>query len=463
MKVRTKFILALIVLVVLAAAAMPLANLLAGPPQSKLAEVGKGDPEFVAAAQVLAANCAHCHVEGASRPFYAHLPLVKALVEHDVKTGLSYADYGRDLFPTDGQPVSEVVLAKLEHVVEDGHMPPPHYLALHWDSAVSEAEKNALRAWIHKVRAEHYATGTAAETLKNEPVQPIPDAVDGIDPRKVALGEKLFHDARLSKDNTVSCASCHDLAKGGCDREQYSTGVGKAVGGINSPTVFNSGLQFIQFWDGRAADLGEQAAGPVENPIEMAEDWANVPAKLQQDPALVQEMQAVYPEGITKETICDAIAAFEHTLLTPNSRFDRYLKGDEAALTADEKKGYELFKTAGCASCHVGKALGGQSFERMGRKGDYFGDRGTPLTEADYGRYNVTKDEADRYVFKTPMLRNIALTYPYFHDGSRTTLKDAVLAMSRYQMGVELSDADADLIVAFLNTLTGEYKGAALK
>ena len=180
------------------------------------------------------------------------------------------------------------------------------------------------------------------------------------------------------------------------------------------------------------------------------------------DKELTAEFTAVYPDGYSGENLTDAIAEFEKTLLTPNSRFDRYLKGDSTALTAQEIKGYELFKANDCATCHVGANLGGQSYELMGLKADYFGDRGLELTVEDNGRYKETKQERDRHRFKTPGLRNVALTAPYLHDGTAKTLDEAVDAMAKYEVGTTLSSADRDDIVAFLKTLTGEYQGKPL-
>jgi cytochrome c peroxidase len=253
------------------------------------------------------------------------------------------------------------------------------------------------------------------------------------------------------------------LARGGTDQAPTSTGIGGAVGPINSPTTYNSGLFLRQFWDGRAADLEEQAAGPVHNPIEMGSNWDEVIPKLEEDPAYVEAFAALYPDqGLTGDSIVDAIAVFERSLITPNSRFDRFLKGDGEAITEQELRGYELFKDIGCANCHVGAAMGGQSFERMGLKDDYFADRGD-ITDVDAGQFNFTGKEEDRFKFKVPTLRNIAVTFPYFHDGQTDNLKDAVAIMSKYQEGRQLSDEEADLIVAFLQTLTGEYEGKPLQ
>ena len=305
------------------------------------------------------------------------------------------------------------------------------------------------------------ATAGLSMAHSDEPIKPISPELK-LDARKVALGDRLFHDKRLSKDNSMSCASCHNLSGGGVDGLPSSIGVGGARGPINAPTVFNSSLNFRQFWDGRAASLEEQAAGPVHNPKEMGSNWAEVLGKLSQDAAMVSQFKAVYPDGLQSKNIQDAIAVFERSLTTPNARFDKYLKGDTTALSPDELRGYQLFKAYGCVACHQGVNMGGNMFQTFGVMGDYFNKRGN-LTEADLGRFSVTKNESDKHVFKVPSLRNIALTAPYFHDGSAKTLNDAVDVMFKYQLGRSASLQDKELIVKFLHTLTGEYNGKPLQ
>lgn len=274
---------------------------------------------------------------------------------------------------------------------------------------------------------------------------------------KVALGRALFKDVRLSRDNSISCASCHDLTSFGHDRRRVSLGVGGAEGSVNAPTVFNSSLNFAQFWDGRAGSLEEQAAGPVHNPVEMATDWATVIGKLQGDAAFRDEFRRVYPDGITVANLADAIATFERTLLTENSPFDRYLRGDQQAIDDRARLGYRRFRDLGCASCHQGVNVGGNMFQNFGVMGDYFGDRTRqrPAVAADLGRFNVTGQEVDRHVFKVPSLRNVAETAPYFHDGSVASLDEAVAIMGRYQLGRQLSRDEVDSLVVFLKTLSG--------
>ena len=292
-----------------------------------------------------------------------------------------------------------------------------------------------------------------------EPILPVPDFIVA-EHRKVELGERLFNDVRLSRNDTISCASCHDLGNGGDDGQRRSSGVGGAESAINAPTVFNSGLNFVQFWDGRAASLEDQIDGPIHHPDEMGSNWPAILRKLSGDPDYVRTFAKIYPEGLSEHAAKDAIATFERTLVTPGARFDRFLRGEAAAITPAEREGYALFKSLGCISCHQGRNVGGNMFQTFGVMGDYFADRGSP-TPADDGRFNVTGDARDRYVFKVPSLRNVALTPPYFHDGSAATLGQAVAVMAWYQLGRRLKEREVGLIVAFLKTLTGRYQRAA--
>ena len=297
-------------------------------------------------------------------------------------------------------------------------------------------------------------TLTAAGAGAQEPIKPIPEQVD-VDPGKVELGRALFHDTRLSKDGTISCASCHDLASGGDDGRRVSIGVDGKLGMINSPTVFNAGFNFKQFWDGRSDTLEDQADAPIQSAIEMGSIWPDVVAKLYMDEGYPQQFEAIYPDGITRTAIKDAIAEFVRSLITPNGRFDRWLRGDSAALTREEERGYRLFKQYGCVSCHQGVNVGGNMFQVFGVLNDYFRRRGN-ITDADLGRYAVTGNEEDRHAFKVPSLRMAAMTAPYLHDGSAATLRDAVDAMFEFQLGREAPEQDKDDIVAFIKTLAGE-------
>lgn len=300
---------------------------------------------------------------------------------------------------------------------------------------------------------------TSAEPL-NEPLKPLPP-VPHQDPRRVELGRQLFNDTRLSVNNSLSCASCHRLEKGGADDKPFSLGFDGKPLAVNTPSVLNSSLNFRQFWNGRADTLEAQAHDVVQSPTEMASSWEQVVRTLSADPVYRSAFSTAYPDGLTAANVQNALATFERTLLSGNSRFDQYLLGDTDILTREEKYGYQRFKDYGCIACHQGVNIGGNMFQKFGVMGDYFQVRGNP-TESDLGRYLVTKDEEDRHVFKVPSLRNVALTAPYFHDGSARTLEDAVDVMFTYQLGRIPSEQDKALITQFLKTLTGESGGKRL-
>ncbi|AXH08451.1 cytochrome B6 [Malaciobacter halophilus] len=275
-------------------------------------------------------------------------------------------------------------------------------------------------------------------------------STESYDLQKALLGKKLFFDKRLSKDNTISCASCHDLEKGGDDNRDFSLGVNNKKGEVNSPTVFNSRYNFTQFWNGRARDLKEQVSGPIHNPVEMGSSLDEALEKLKKDDYYNKQFKIVFKDGLTKKNLVDAIAEFEGALITPDSKFDRYLKGDKKALSKDELEGYKLFKQNGCISCHNGINIGGNLFQKMGILKEYKSKVGN------LGRYEVTKDIEDKNYFKVPTLRNINKTAPYFHDASAKTLEDAVAIMIEYQLGMQASKDEIDKIVKFLKTLDGK-------
>ena len=376
-------------------------------------------------------GCAECHTANPEMPFYANWPVAKSLIGKHIEEG--YAVF--DITPFEdalrnGTAPSEVDLAKVERCLSDGSMPLAQYYLVHWGSS------------------------------------PVPDSVP-YDARKAELGDILYHDTRLSADGTISCATCHGLETAGVDNKRYSEGINGQLGGVNAPTVYNSVFNFVQFWDGRAATLAEQAGGPPLNPVEMGcLSFDEIVARLAQDRDFVRKFKSVYPEGLSQETITDAIGEFEKTLVTPDSPFDLYLKGDKSAMTAEQIEGYELFKAYSCATCHAGVNMGGLSYELMGQRDNYFEDREitlkSGLTDGDNGRWAQTGVERDRYRFKTPGLRNIALTWPYYHDGSVTTLDEAVKKMARFQSGKKISDSDASKIVSYLDALTGQYQGKTL-
>ncbi len=306
------------------------------------------------------------------------------------------------------------------------------------------------------------ASATASAAAPTAPKRPdlgafakLPAAAPSSDAgpaERATLGKLLYFDARLSKNHDVSCNSCHDLAKYGVDGEKTSPGHKKQRGDRNSPTVYNSALHFRQFWDGRAADVEEQATGPVMNPVEMAmPDEKRVVETLASIPEYKELFAKSFPgdkEAITLKNAGRAIGAFERKLLTP-SRFDKYLGGDDKALSADEVKGLTTFVSSGCTACHSGALLGGAMYQKLGLV--------KPWPDAkDQGRASVTKQDSDKLMFKVPSLRNIEKTAPYFHDGSVPTLASAIKLMGQHQLGRELSDADVHGIELFLKTLTGE-------
>lgn len=283
-----------------------------------------------------------------------------------------------------------------------------------------------------------------------EPIAPL-TLSDDLNPGKVELGKKLFFDPRLSKSGWISCNSCHNLMLSGTDNLVSSIGHGWAQGPINAPTVFNAVYSIAQFWDGRARDLEEQAGGPIANPMEMASSHSLAVEVLQTIPGYRDEFLQVYGPGeISIARVTDAIAEFERTLVTLNSRFDQWLLGDRDALTQEELEGYALFKLYGCAGCHNGPAAGGRAFQVMGMFNSYQTDN--PAS----GRETVTGQRTDRMRFKVPSLRNVELTYPYFHDGQARTLEEAVDTMAWVQVNRTFSRTGNAKVVAFLKTLTGE-------
>jgi cytochrome c peroxidase len=290
----------------------------------------------------------------------------------------------------------------------------------------------------------------SGSVFADEPVQPI-RPVQSVNLAQVELGKMLYFDPRLSQSGFISCNSCHNLSMGGTDNLKTSIGHNWQKGPINAPTVLNSSLNVAQFWDGRADTLKAQAGGPIANPGEMAFTHELAVHLLESIPGYVVEFKQVFgSDKIDIDMVTTAIAEFEKTLVTPNAPFDRWLLGDQDAITAAELEGYQLFKNSGCVACHYGEALGGTSFQKMGVVAPY--EAKSPAE----GRSAVTGKDADRFLFKVPTLRNVELTYPYFHDGEAETLTEAVDVMGRLQLGKELTEDENAKIVAFLKTLTGD-------
>ncbi len=293
-------------------------------------------------------------------------------------------------------------------------------------------------------------------TYAAEPISPITTPAN-IHSEKAELGKKLFFDPRLSRSGFISCNSCHNLSMGGADNLPTSIGDHWQQGPINSPTVLNASLNVAQFWDGRAADLKEQAAGPIANPGEMASSHTLAVSTIASIPGYQQEFKRAFgADAVTIDTITEAIAEFEKTLKTPNAPFDLWLKGNKQAVSQQVLEGYALFKASGCAACHNGEAVGGSSFQKFGILAPYSTDNPAE------GRIAVTGNQSDRFSFKVPTLRNVALTYPYFHDGGAATLTEAVDVMGKLQLGRQFNEQENAAIVAFLKSLTGDQPNFSL-
>lgn len=408
----------------------------------------KSIPDASAAEQVRAIleqnDCFVCHSQTPQIPL-AKLPVIGKMMVDDAYYAMRFTNLDAKVV----EGIDEVTLSMLDHAASYGQMPPHKYRMMHWGTGFTKKEKSVILDYVKELRGSV------------EPVRVIPASVD-YDPARAELGERLFNDTRLSLDGTISCATCHVLENGGADHadERVSEGINGLTGGVNAPTVYNAGFQVRQFWNGRAADLREQAEGPATNPVEMGDQTLDqIVARLREDKSLVKEFERLYPgEGLTPMTLTSAIAEFESTLITPGSRFDNYLSGDASALSEEELKGYALFKENACATCHTGVVLGGQSFEYLPVYGDYFADRTEEIeyNSDDDGLMGFSGKEEDLHKFKVPTLRNIELTAPYFHDGSFQTLEEAVAAMGKYELGENFSDSDIAAMVAFMKTLTGK-------
>ncbi len=309
---------------------------------------------------------------------------------------------------------------------------------------------------VEESKTETYAF-TELDTEARKIFGALPEVEMDVNSPLIQLGKKLYFDKRLSKDNTQSCNTCHNLNTYGVDNNSFSAGNDGGLGGRNSPTTLNAALHFAQFWDGREPDVEAQAGGPILNPVEMA---------MPSEKAVIERLSSIdeykelfakaFPEEsnpITYGNLKKAIGAFERLLITP-SKFDRYMNGDNDALSAKEKRGMKLFMDAGCITCHTGPLLGGNMYQKFGLVNDYW--EYTKSEKIDKGRYDVTGKESDMYVFKVPSLRNIDKTAPYFHDGSVHSLKDAIQIMGKTQLNRELSVQEVSGIEFFLQTLTGD-------
>ncbi len=306
-------------------------------------------------------------------------------------------------------------------------------------------------------KPQGHASHERLEPGADQPIEPLPLNVE-FDAASAALGEALFKEPVLSGDGKVACSSCHRADHGLADTASHSFVAGRPEAPVNTPGLYNVRFLYKLNWSGKFDSLETQLDALMRNPDVMASSWEGSAKRLADIPAYRDKFSSLFPDGLTPKNVRRALVEYERSLVTPNAAFDRFLAGDLGALSAEAEHGYALFKGDGCASCHQGIAIGGNLFQRFGVVRDYFVDRGN-VTRGDWGRFNVTAREEDRFVFRVPSLRNVALTAPYFHDGSAATLEDAVRVMGQYQLGRELEPKDRDDLVAFLRSLTGEYRG----
>lgn len=334
----------------------------------------------------------------------------------------------------------------------------------------TSTSKNTTRSAVRSSLSLVVGAVLAGASLSAAAFQPLPEKApepaDNIGSvAKIELGKQLYFDPRLSLDGTVSCNTCHNVMDSGTDNRAFSAGVNAQLGGRSAPTVWNSAFLSVQFWDGRAASLEDQAKGPILAGVEMAmPSEAAVIERLQQIPGYVSQFNRVFGDesGLTYDNVAKAIAAFERTLITPNSPVDRYLKGDAAALSASAKRGMQSFESLGCVACHSGVNFAGPELPVGTGFYQMFPTYDSPYTsqyqlKADEGRYEATHDDADKHLWRVPTLRNVALTAPYFHNGSVKTLDEAVRVMAKTQLDKTLNEQQVADIVAFLNGLTGEF------
>ncbi len=312
----------------------------------------------------------------------------------------------------------------------------------------------AAALFVQKIYAADAVMQQAQGVFKPIPKSPLKNDKNPITPEKVELGKMLYFEPRLSKSMLISCNTCHNIGLGGADFQETSIGHKWQKGGRNSPTVFNAIFNLAQFWDGRAPDLMEQAKGPVQASVEMNNSPEQVIKTLKSMPPYVEMFKKVFadnPDPVTFDNMAKAIEAFEATLLTPDARFDKFLGGDEQALTAREKEGLQLYMNKGCGGCHGGINMGGSGYFPFG----VVEKPKEEITAGDLGRFKFTGSKSDQYVFKSPSLRNLELTPPYFHSGKVWCMKEAVGIMGSAQLGIKLSPDDVEKIADFLKTTTG--------
>lgn len=408
------------------------------------------------ASKVLELKCADCHAQNATYSKVLNFFSLGLLRDHVEGAKRTFT-----LTPDSSVRSANVDYLKMDYVLRTRRMPPASYSAVHLGSRLTPTDVAILRN-------KYKESGAAARAFA--PISPAAAPACELETARIYLGYLLYHDGRLSTNNQVSCASCHDLTKGGTDNLAKSEGVPgpdglPQLGGVNAPSTFNAAGNIRQFWDGRAADLKEQAGGPPLNPVEMGfacvADWDIIAHKLSNDAGLVALFAYVFGDrGICSDTITEAIAAYEQTLVTPDSAFDRYLKGDDKALTDTQKAGMKAFVNLGCATCHSGPTLGGISFEYINTHNDLRALAApADYQEGAFGLRDFTKKESDKDMFRVPNLRNVALTAPYFHTGTVNSLQEAVSIMIKTQNGANVGEGTVKEITRFLEAQTGKLYG----
>lgn len=436
----------LLPLLLIMALALPLSNFFLQPAQVQTAT---GDLQFQAFSKVLQNSCVDCHsTDLTAYPLYYQLPAARALIDRDIAIAKTALCLNREQL-SGAEPIAMADLMAIARTVNEGSMPPANYRALHWKVAggISSPDKLAILNYVKSKNVQFEVKPISVEQSQESP-------------QKLKFGAKLYVDKRLSSKNSLSCAACHNLEKGGADGLPFPSSVVGMNGRLNTPSVFNSRYNFRQFWNGRAHNLNELLASHLEDSALECSDA--LIAKLGRDPEYIKLSSQAYPDKpFSKELVVDALAAYVGSLTTPSCNFDRYLKG-ERVLSAEAIAGWRLFQEKGCVTCHSGVNLGGMSFEKIGLKADYFAYRlkkhQIAESDVDAGRFNVTKVPSDRGKFKVPSLRNVALTSPYFHDGSVKDLAEAVQLMSEFQLDEKLSEKETEELVEFLKSLSGTYR-----
>lgn len=336
------------------------------------------------------------------------------------------------------------------------------FLATH--ALAQPADDAAWRAFQHALGTPALIGANADHALSAAVTRPFPALdVEAVNPRKYLLGNDLFEERALSVDNSIGCFICHAGPMSGTDGRTIPSGVGRAPGKVNAPTTFNAAFNFRQFWNGRAITLADQATMPIVTAHEMANTLDNVLAMLRSDADYAADFSALYPDGVSADNLADALAHFERSAFAvTDTPFQRYLQGDDSALSEQEARGWQRFQAIGCSSCHNGLNLGGNSYQKLGAFTPWFPDVREPGPN-DAGLAERTNRPQDLHVVKVPSLHNVAVTEPYLHDGSLDSLQSVTAAMARHQLGRELSEEDLSDIVAFLVALNGPPEGLRLE